>query len=107
MLSWSKLIRACKGLLSQLAWREVFAEVKRIQLSPSAYQGIVDLYEYGISAVVLPEVDKAPNQAAVGISVCQPDLATRLGVLLGITETDADILKLRFNLPVSLAKEVE
>jgi len=100
-------IRACKGLLSQLPGERVFAEVKRILVSPSAYQGIVDLYEYGISAVVLPEVDKAPNQAAVGISVCQPDLATRLGVLLGITETDADILKLRFNLPVSLAKEVE
>jgi tRNA nucleotidyltransferase (CCA-adding enzyme) len=76
-------IRACKGLLSQLPGERVFAEVKRILVSPSAYQGIVDLYEYGISAVVLPEVDKAPNQAAVGISVCQPDLATRLGVLLG------------------------
>ena len=100
-------ICASKHLLSQVSGERVFAELRRILVSPSVYQGITDLYGYGLSAIVLPEVDKAPDQAAAGVSVCHSDLAARLAVLLGITETGIDEVKTRFNLPLALAKEIE
>lgn len=100
-------IGTCKHLLSHVSGERVFAELTRILMSPAVYQGIMDLYEYGLSAVVLPELDKAPTQAAAGVALCRPDLAARLAVLLGITGAGVHDLKLRFGLPGKLVKDVE
>ncbi len=109
----AKAIAGARGLLSQLPGDRMFTELKRILLSPSAYHGIMDMYGYGISTMVLPEMNRAPIQIAVAVSTCQPDLATRLAVLLGLKglhDEDSEGvhgLKLRFNLPVSLVQDVE
>ncbi|NLC15444.1 MAG: CCA tRNA nucleotidyltransferase [Firmicutes bacterium] len=100
-------IRERKGLLSRVSGERVFAELRRILTSPAVCQGVTDLYEYGLSATILPELDQAPHQVAAALSLCQPDLPARLAVLLGITETKPDDVQSRFNLPASLTRQVE
>ena len=41
-----------KELLAQVSGERIFVELRYLLLSPSVYQGVVDLYQYGLSAIV-------------------------------------------------------
>ena len=85
----------------------MFAELRRILTSPAVCQGVTDLYEYGLSATILPEPDQALIRWQRLFPCVNLDLPARLAVLLGITETKPDDVQSRFNLPASLTRQVE
>ena len=105
-------ISESKGLLTQLSGERIFVELKQLLLSPSVYRGIMDLYDYGLSSIMLPEIGKAPEAVAKALSLCSPDLTSRLAVLLGVAcvglprREDMEQLKARFNLPAAMAQDV-
>ncbi len=110
----TQAIRDAHNLLSKIPGERLFTEIKRILLSPSVYQGIMDMYDYDISTVILPEINRAPDAIARAVSACRSDLAARLAVLVGgpglpVSEVSKQVnrLKHRFNLPVSLVQDVQ
>ncbi|HRC53328.1 MAG TPA: CCA tRNA nucleotidyltransferase [Bacillota bacterium] len=105
-----------KELLAQVSGERIFVELRYLLLSPSVYQGVVDLYQYGLSAIVLPELNAHAEEIGVALSACSPDLLTRLGVLFGfiyggssLEEIDDAVeeFKDRFNLARYLAEDVK
>jgi len=105
-----------KELLAQVSGERIFVELRYLLLSPSVYQGVVDLYQYGLSAIVLPELNAHAEEIGVALSACSPDLLTRLGVLFGfiyggssLEELDDAVeeFKVRFNLARYLAEDVK
>lgn len=109
----TQAISESKALLAQLPGERIFIELKNLLLSPSVYRGVMDLYDYGISSIVLPEIDKAPGAIGRSLAACRPDLTVRLAVLLGMAwagtpqvSDDVERFKCRFNLPAGLARDI-
>lgn len=111
-----KAMSESKDLLGQVAGERLFVELKYILLSPSVYQGIRDLYDYGLSNAVLPEINGDPEGIGIALSACSPNLVTRLGTLFGcegmestMEEIDDAVeeFKDRFNLAKWLAEDVK
>ncbi len=109
-----RAISESKGLLTELSGERIFMELRQLLLSPSVYRGIMDLHDYGLSSVVLPEMGKAPEAIAKALSSCSPDLTSRLAVLLGMAyiglpgcEGIMEQLKAWFNLPGGMARDVK
>lgn len=105
-----------KELLAQVSGERIFVEIRYLLLSPSVYQGVVDLYQYGLSTIALPELDAHAEEIGVALSACSPDLLTRLGVLFGFIYGDSSLeeiddaveeFKDRFNLARYLAEDVK
>ncbi len=65
-------ISESKGLLGQLSGERIFVELRQLLLSPSVYRGIIDLYDYGLSSIVLPEIARAPEAIAKALSFAAP-----------------------------------
>jgi tRNA nucleotidyltransferase/poly(A) polymerase len=105
-----------KELLGQVSGERLFVELTYLFLSPSVYQGMTDLYQYGLSTIVLPEINGHAEEIGIALSACPADLGIRLGVLFGYSHMDSSLeeiddaveeFKDRFNLARCLAEDVK
>lgn len=87
ILSLAPRIKAVSGV-------RIFAELSKIIVSPSVYQGIKDLDAYRIGEFILPEIfgRGAVDRVALALSLSDLDLPLRLALLFraGIADGGAD-----------------
>jgi len=115
--SLTKSIPELAESLKAISGERVFSELKRILLCDSVYQGIMDLYFYGIGLQIIPEVFRAyPVDVAQRVSFCRQDLTTRLAAFLSCERSYSNTVAKkpgidqfwsRFNLSQKLRQEVE
>ena len=83
--SMAALLPQLASTLTGISGERTFAELKRILLAPGVYQGILDLDNYGLGQVVLPEAlcgrRDETKALAETVSMSPPDLLTRLALL--------------------------